>query len=243
MLNRIVIVTFILFNQRAFAQKFLYETEVGVNASSRPYKDKRGNGTGKGTPLVSPLAGVSVTTNYWKRIALTAGARFYQSGKKYASHSTGVSQGVYYTHTQIEDFTFTQVALPVQLKCNFNVGKLKMNAFLGYTALNIIRGRYYYKLETVFSRDVGRNFLHEKSFSPFSSDLETSARRTTSLASVGIGVKVSDRIGIQIGFSTALRQIYFVEYPTPWIVPDLDPRRHFFNHNDLALSVKYAMNK
>lgn len=241
--KRILICLLVLIYQESFSQSIQYEAELGINASGKPYKETYGRGDGKGSSLFSPLLGFSLTTNHWKRFSLTAGIQFYTSGKKYRFHGEGTYMTVNYSQTETEKMAFTQLSFPVHLNYNFNVGKLEMYTFLGYAFSNYIKGSYEYLHELTFSQDIGRDLYIEKSFDPFSKDLKTPAKRTTDLISIGVGMKVHQRIGIQARFSTALQQLYFEEYPTQGSIPDNPNDHHYFSRSDVTLSVKYLLNK
>ena len=222
-----------------------YEIELGINSSSKPYKGKYGGGKEVGSPLLSPVLGISATRNYSKRIAFTLGLQFYSSGRvfKFKKERYDIINKTSYVVEIKEKVKLTQVAIPLHLKYNFILFSQQMYALAGYSFTQFLNGMHHYKYTVVNSTDIGRNIYSERLFNPFSPSMATPAKRNSGLIAIGFGANVTDRIAVQLTYSTSIMLIEYTEITPPYAYWDDPSYIHIFQRNDFAMTLKYKLQR
>ena len=233
------IVTFIY--SPCWAQvKLTYKLEGGINSSTFPKKI----GKERIKSVYSPSVGFYITSEFSKRFVFDFGVQYYIQGFKeeYSSRVFDQINGTYLTVDEREQMTFNVITIPISFRYNFHIGNIKLNSFIGYSHVNLVSGSYYYMVQAKHDIDLGRNIFIEKSFTPFSKDLEVPSRRNNSQLICGIGIQLSKRVEFCFKVSPGIKIISFREKRPPYPGWDLQNDYHQFLPNDLGVTVRYNLN-
>ena len=241
-----IICLFMLTQNAILAQSTLkLSLETGATFSQLPKWSKEYGE--RDLPLTSPLIGAQVHWRLWKRLSLSSGVQYQQTGRVH-KYKFGNSEGNFF-QTWTEKSRLHQIALPISITGRFNIKNFRFNGSLGFrhvrTLDNSLQFRIFEKNQGIeTSRNELRGFSAPVFYNALSvngNDYDKSkSRNYINQATIGLSFPIKSRFDIQTLFNFSDKSYVFESYSTGWCGNE-PPYRHFIKGNDFQLILRYYL--
>ena len=225
--------------------------ETGATFSQLPKLSKKSvnNATvrERDLPLTSPLVGAQVHWTLWKRLSLSSGVQYQQTGrvdKEIFENLEGNFVQIWTVQSRLH-----QIAFPVSITGRFNIKNFRFNGSLGFrhvrTLDNSLQFRIFEKNQGI---ETSRNELRGFSAPVFYNALSVNGNdydKSKSLnyinqATIGLSFPIKSRFDIQTSFNFSDKSYVFESYSTGWCGNE-PPFQHFIKGNDFQLILRYYL--